>query len=74
MALNLFDPPTEDDIKVAYIDSVLGLVRGVSICDANEYAQKNPGTIFIFRDGDQTLKYLNINEVNELNPNDLVPT
>jgi hypothetical protein len=74
MALNLFDPPTKDDIKVAYIDPILGLVRDVSICDANIEAQKNPGTVFIFRDGNQTLKYLNINEVNNLNPDDLVPT
>jgi len=74
MALNIFNPPRKDDIKVAYIDPTLGLVRDVSICDANIEAQKNPGTIFIFRDGNQTLKYLNINEVNALNPNDLVPT
>jgi hypothetical protein len=74
MALNLFDPPTKDDIKVAYIDPILGLVRDVSICDANIESQKNSGTVFIFRDGNQTLKYLNINEVNNLNPGDLVPT
>jgi hypothetical protein len=74
MALNIFNPPRKDDIKVAYVHPTLGLVRDVSICDANIEAQKNPGTIFIFRDGNQTLKYLNINEVNALNPNDLVPT
>jgi hypothetical protein len=74
MALNIFNPPRKDDIKVAYVHPTLGLVRDVSICDANIEAQKNPGTIFIFRDGNQTFKYLNINEVNALNPNDLVPT
>jgi hypothetical protein len=74
MALNIFNPPRKDDIRVAYVNPTLGLVRDVSICDANIEAQKNPGTIFIFRDGNQTFKYLNINEVNALNPNDLVPT
>jgi hypothetical protein len=34
MALNLFGPPTKDDIKVAYIDPTLGLVEGVSIAEA----------------------------------------
>jgi hypothetical protein len=68
MALNLFGPPTKDDIKVAYIDPILGLVEGVSINEANKYALKDPGTTFIFRDGNQTLRYLNINEVNKLNP------
>jgi hypothetical protein len=68
MALNLFGPPTKDDIKVAYIDPILGLVEGVSINEANKYALKDPGTTFIFRDGNLTLQYLNINEVNKLNP------
>jgi hypothetical protein len=68
MALNLFGPPTKNDIKVAYIDPILGLVEGVSINEANKYALKDPGTTFIFRDGNQTLRYLNINEVNKLNP------
>ena len=68
MALNLFGPPTKDDIKVAYIDPILGLVEGVSICEANDRAKKDPGTTFILRDGNQTLQYLNINEVNKLEP------
>ena len=74
MALNLFGPPTKDDIKVAYIDPILGLVEGVSICEANEYAKKEPGTTFIFRNGNQTLQYLNVNEVNQLDPNVLTTT
>jgi hypothetical protein len=74
MALNLFGPPTKDDIKVAYIDPILGLVEGVSICEANEYAKKEPGTTFIFRNGNQTLQYLNVNEINQLDPNVLITT
>ena len=74
MALNLFGPPTKDDIKVAYIDPILGLVEGVSICEANEYAKREPGTTFIFRNGNQTLQYLNINEINQLDPNVLITT
>ena len=68
MSFKLSGPPTKDDIKVAYIDPILGLVEGVSINEANKYALKDPGTTFIFRDGNLTLQYLNINEVNKLNP------
>ena len=74
MALNLFGQPTKDDIKVAYIDPILGLVEGVSICEANEYAKREPGTTFIFRNGNQTLQYLNVNEINQLDPNVLITT
>jgi hypothetical protein len=68
MSFKLSGKPTKDDIKVAYIDPKLGLVEGVSIRQANKYALKEPGTTFIFRDGNLTLQYLNINEVNEIDP------
>ena len=74
MAFNLFGPPTKDDIRVGYIDPSLGLIEGVTICQANEYASKNPGTTFIFRTGDNVIEYLNINEVNQLDPNLLIST
>ena len=72
MSFNLFGPATKCDIRVGYIDPDLGYVKEVSIHDANEYAFKNPGTTFIFetRDG---IRYLNINEVNNLTANDLLP-
>ncbi len=73
MSFNLFASPTQDDIKVGYIDSTLGYVDGVSVCEANEYAKNNPGTTFIFRDGDNSIRYLTINEVNKLTPTDLSP-
>jgi hypothetical protein len=72
MSFNLFAAPTKDDIKVGYIDPTLGFVNGVSVCEANEYAKNNPGTTFVFRDGDNNIRYLSINEVNLLTPNDLI--
>jgi hypothetical protein len=74
MAFNLFGPPTKDDIRVGYIDPDLGLVEGVTICQANEYAIKNPGTTFVFRNGNNVIQYLNVNEVNQLDPNILTST
>jgi hypothetical protein len=74
MTFNLFGPPTKDDIRVGYIDPVLGLVEGVTICQANDYALKNPGTTFVFRNGNNVIQYLNINEVNSLDPNILTST
>jgi hypothetical protein len=67
-----FGPITKEDIRVGYIDPILGYISDVNICDANSYAQKNPGTTFIFVDGDNAVRLLNINGVNRLNPNDLL--
>ena len=72
MSFNLFGPATKCDIRVGYIDPDLGYVKEVSIYDANEYAFKNPGTTFIFETRD-AIRYLNINEVNNLTANDLLP-
>jgi hypothetical protein len=74
MTFNLFGPLTEENIKVSYVDSVLGLINDVSITQANEYARGNLEATFIFKDGNQSIQYLNIDEVNNLNPNVLVPT
>lgn len=73
MAFNLFAPLSTDSIKVGYIDPSLGYVEGFTVCQANDYAQKNPGTVFVFRDGNNNIRYLNINEVNKLTPQDTVP-
>ena len=70
MAFNLFGPPTKCDIKVGYISTDRGYVSGIGIHEANVYAQANPGTTFIFATRER-IKYLNINEVNKLTPNDL---
>ena len=37
-----------DNIKVGYISETDGYVKGVSIADANAYAELNPETEFIF--------------------------
>jgi len=71
---NLLGAATKDDIKVGYIDPTLGYVTGIGVCQANEYAKKNPGTVFIFKNGNGDLKYLRINEVNRLTPKDIVST
>ena len=81
MPFNFFSPPTPEDIRVAYVDPILGLVRNVSICEAEKYNKKNPGTTFIFRDGNQKLRYLQMGELNRLKknpkkalePSDLIP-
>jgi len=65
---------TQQDIKVGFIDPTKGYVIDVSICEANDYAKLNPGTKFIFRDGDNNINYISINEVNNLTPDDLKPT
>ena len=72
MSFNLFGPATVNDIKVGYISTTRGYVDGVSRYEANVYAQLNPGTQFIFKNRD-LIRYLNINEVNALTPEDLLP-
>ena len=72
MSFNLFGPATICDIKVGYISTDRGYVDGISRYEANKYAQLNPGTQFIFKNRD-VIRYLNINEVNKLTPDDLVP-
>ena len=73
MGSQLFGPlDKKTNIKVGYIDPDNGFVDGLTVCQANEYARLNPGTVFIFKSGDSVLKYLNINEVNDLTSEDLV--
>ena len=72
MSFNLFGPATICDIKVGYISTDRGYVDGISRYEANQYAALNPGTQFIFKNRD-LIRYLNINEVNELTPDDLLP-
>ena len=70
MTFNIFGDATKEDIRVGYISTERGYISDVTICAANSYAQDNPGTTFIFQTRKET-KYLNINEVNKLTPNDL---
>ena len=64
-------PISNDNIKVGYISDT-GYVSGVSVSDANKYEENNPNTIFIFIDGDKKVKYLTIDEVNNLTTSDLL--
>ena len=61
-----------DNIKVGYISETDGYVKGVSIADANAYAELNPETEFIFIDGDEKVRFLTISEVNALTPKNLL--
>ena len=64
-------PTSPDNIKVSYIRQTKGVVRDVSIAAANEYERLNPGTLFVFVDGDAKVKYLDIDGVNKLTTKDL---
>ena len=64
-------PTSPDNIKVSYISQTKGVVNDVSIASANEYERLNPGTLFVFVDGDAKVKYLDIDGVNKLTTKDL---
>ena len=64
-------PTSPDNIKVSYISQTKGVVRDVSIAAANEYERLNPGTLFVFVNGDAKVKYLDISGVNKLTTKDL---
>ena len=72
MSFDLFGPATVCDIRVGYISTDRGFVDRVGIHEANQYAKLNPGTIFIFRNREK-VQYLNINQVNRLQPSDMLP-
>ena len=60
------------NIHVGYIHPIKGYLKHISVEDANAYDKLNPGTAFIFVDGDQKVKYMNIDGVNKLTVNDLL--
>ena len=64
-------PTSPDSIKVSYISQTKGVVKDVSIAAANEYERLNPGTLFVFVNGDAKVKYLDIDGVNKLTTKDL---
>ena len=71
MSFNIFGPASKNSIRVGYISTDRGFVDNITICEANDYAKLNPGTQFVFKTR-KFVKYLNINEVNKLTPNDIV--
>jgi hypothetical protein len=74
MSIRTSPNPTKNNIRVGYIDPELGYIDSVSIRKANIYAKNNPGTLFIFTDGDNNVNYLNIDQVNQLTGQELLST
>ena len=72
MSFNIFGAADKNSIKVGYVDPERGYVTGVSRLEANKYAALNPGVRFIVTNRERT-RFLNINEVNALEPADLIP-
>ena len=69
LKFNIFGDSDRDDLRVGYISTDRGYVSGITICEANDYAKLNPGTIFILKNREQ-IRYLNINDVNNLTKED----
>ena len=69
---DLFGNAQKKDIRVGYISTDRGYVTNVSVFEANRYAKLEPGTQFIVSNRDE-VRYLNINEVNALTPEDVTP-
>lgn len=69
---DFFGNAQKKDIRVGYISSDRGYVSNVTIFEANRYAKLQPGTQFIVSNRDE-VRYLNINEVNQLTPEDVKP-
>jgi hypothetical protein len=61
-----------DAVRVGYIDPKRGYISGLSVYEANKYAERNPGTQFIIANRDK-VRYININEVNRLKNSDTLP-
>ena len=72
MSFNIFGAADKNSIKVGYVDPERGYVTGVTRLEANKYAALNPGVRFIVTNREKT-RFLNINEVNALEPADLIP-
>ena len=70
---DLFGNAQKKDIRVGYISTDRGYVSNVSVYEANRYAKLEPGTQFIVSNRDE-VRYLNINEVNALTPDDVTPS
>ena len=60
------------DVRVGYIDPVRGYIDGLTVYQANKYAEANPGTQFIHKNRDR-VAYININTVNKLTNKNIRP-
>ena len=61
-----------NNIHVGWVQGTQGYVKHKTVEDANAYEEKNPGTQFIFVDGDRKVHFLTIDEVNKLTVRDLL--
>ena len=61
-----------DSVRVGYIDSKRGYISGLSVYEANRYAERNTGTQFILATREE-VRYLNITEVNKLTNQSILP-
>ena len=69
VAFDIFGPMQKSDVRVGYIDPDRGYITGVNVCAANAHAKLNPGAQFILDTRDH-VRFMNINEVNNLTPDD----
>ena len=60
------------DVRVGYIDPEKGYIDGLTVYQANKYAEVNPGTQFIHKNRDR-VAYININTVNKLTNQNIRP-
>ena len=67
---NIFSAATKEGIRVGYVDPDRGYISSNSIYEANLYASKNPGAVFILETRNK-IRYLSINQVNRLTTKDL---
>ena len=70
---DIFGSVTKKEIRVGYISTDRGYIQSVDLCEANRYEKNNPGTTFIYENRDKVL-YLDIDALNALNVEDLVPS
>jgi len=63
---------SSDNIHVGWVNNTGTYVKHKTVEDANAYEEKNPGTQFIFVDGDRKVHFLTIDEVNKLTVRDLL--
>ena len=65
---------TQLGVRVGFIDNDGKKIRGLTVPQANEIEQSRPGTKFYFQNGDGIDEELSIDQVNQLNTSDLLPT
>jgi len=71
---DLLGPLPDNLVRVGYISTTRGYVDGLTVYQANVYAESNPGTTFVFEDGNNNVNYLKIDQVNQLTNEDIIRT